>query len=118
MNLSEIRKKLNQTTRDLGNRITVDNKDFFSPGYGIGDFLTDSVDFSTFGAACGFALPQAGLIYILHDIPDSLPHKILGFVAINILPLGVPLIISAGSGLAGHIVGEGIDELLKYMKKK
>jgi len=111
MIINNPRRALNDIVKDWG------NKKYFIPlthgkRYGLGDFLTQKINFAKAGAMAGFLVPGAFMYFVGTDGEHMVPK--LMDTSLIYLSIGIPVITT----YAGLIVGRSIDTFLENRPKK
>jgi len=104
-----LRQRFNESVRNLGNRVSSGMKNRFN--YGLGDLVTEDVNFRKAGAVVGTLTPLA-LVYAANTMEHSPSEAVIWTGAMAIAGGPISYIASIIGGGLGYLTGDKIDSLL------
>jgi len=107
MTIKQVRKRLNDRTREIGNKI------LGSKNFGLGDVLTTNINFRRVGTVAGAVAPLVGLSAAFSAIPDLnyIQGTIIG-TTVYLLSFKNSLGFSTLCADRGYFYGEKLDTLV------
>ena len=110
MVIKNIRESLNESARNLGNKLT---PRLGEHGIGFGDFLASDINFRKIGATAGVLSPLAG--WYAFNYPDAGPIVAAVLLPANVIStLPVTFFASVLGGTIGYKLGERVDSVFGY----